>query len=93
MSVRSFRMNQNQAVPWVFGGTPGMQFYSSERGLCQRLRNGNTLVVNSEENEMIEATAAQEIVWSCTLDSYLTTARRYSREELTFLDGDVQARP
>lgn len=84
---------QSQAIPWVFAGAPGIPFYSSERGLSQRLPNGNTLVVNSEENEMIEATSAREIVWSCTLDSYLTTARRYASEQLTFLDGDVRARP
>jgi hypothetical protein len=84
---------RTQAFPWFYDGAPGAPFYSAERGLCQRLPNGNTLIVNSEGNELVEVTAAKEIVWSSTTDSYITTGRRYSPEQLEFLDGDVHARP
>lgn len=84
---------QTQAIPWVFAGAPGAPFYEKERGLCQRLPNGNTLVANWDEKEIIEANSAREIVWSCNLDGNISTARRYSRERLTFLDGEVHARP
>jgi hypothetical protein len=42
---------------------------------------------------MAEATSDKEIVWSFSADSYITTARRYAREQLSFLDGGLRARP
>ena len=84
---------QTQAIPWVFAGPPGVPFYSKERGFCQRLPNGNTLIVNWDARDIIEATSAQEIVWSCNLEGNVCTARRYAREQLPFLDGGTLARP
>lgn len=78
---------QTQAIPWHYAGAAGAPFFSSERGACQRLPNGNTLIVNSEGGELIEVTRDEQIVWSSYADGYITTARRYSAEQLPFLDG------
>jgi hypothetical protein len=83
---------QTQAFPWSYGGPQGAEFFTSERGACQRFPNGNTLVVNSEAGEMIEVSRDYEVVWSSFADSYVTTARRYTAEELPFLEGQ-QVRP
>ena len=84
---------QTQAIPWAFAGPPGAPFYSKERGFCQRLPNGNTLIANWDDKDIIEATSDREIVWSCALEGNVATARRYSREQLPFLGGGARARP
>jgi hypothetical protein len=84
---------QTQAFPWSFAGASGAPLYSSERGLCQRLPNGNTLIVNSEGGEMIEVTHDKKIVWSSYVDGYITTARRYAPDQVRFLDAGQRARP
>ena len=43
----------------------GEPFYTSERGMSQRLPNGNTLIVNSERGTLLEVTPEKEIAWSC----------------------------
>lgn len=78
---------QTQALPWSCAGPAEAPFYSSERGGCQRLANGNTLIVNSEPGEIIEVTADKRIVWSMPVDHYVTTAKRYGAEKLSFLGG------
>jgi hypothetical protein len=84
---------RTQAFPWSYDGAPGAPFYSSERGACQRLPNGNTFIVNSEGGEMLEVTQDKKVVWSSYVDAYITTGRRYAREELPFLGTSVAARP
>lgn len=83
---------QTQAMPWCYGGDASHDLYTSERGMSQRLPNGNTFVVNSEGGEMIEVTPEKEVVWYYSLDRFITTARRYSADQLPFLD-DASARP
>lgn len=84
---------RTQAVPWSYTGRTSDGFYTSERGMSQRLPNGNTFVVDSEGGELVEVTPAKEVVWACSLGRFVTTARRYSAEELSFLGPDVQPRP
>jgi hypothetical protein len=84
---------RTQAFPWSFSGEGHATMYSSERGMCQRLPNGNTFVVNSEDGEMVEVTSDKEVVWSCAADGFIPCARRYMSEQLTFLSGDRHARP
>jgi hypothetical protein len=84
---------QTQALPWSYAGEGGSPFYTSERGMCQRLANGNTLIVSSEEGQLLEVTHDKRVVWSCSLGGYVTTARRYSAGQLSFLDEDQRARP
>jgi hypothetical protein len=87
-----------QSFPWSYAGQDRSPFFSKERGMCQRLPNGNTLIVNSEgtdelRGEILEVTANKEVVWTCTCDGYINTARRYSSEELPFLKPGTRARP
>jgi hypothetical protein len=85
---------QTQALPWSYAGEGGAPFYTSERGMCQRLPNGNTLIVSSEQRQLLEVTHGKKVVWSCSLDGYVATARRYSPDQLSFLDEDHRrARP
>jgi hypothetical protein len=86
---------ETQAFPWSYAGEGegGSPFKSRERGMCQRLPNGNTLVVNSEGRELREVTRDKEVVWSYFFDAYINQGRRYGREQLPFLKGDVRARP
>lgn len=84
---------QDQAVTWSFSGAHGHSFYSSERGMNQRLPNGNTFIVNSEGGQMLEVTPDHEVVWTHSLNCYITTGRRYGIRELAFLDEDQRARP
>jgi hypothetical protein len=83
---------QTQAFPWSYAGE-GRPFFTSERGMSQRLPNGNTLVVNSEGNEIFEVSAGKEVVWSCSTPSFVCTGRRYSAAEVPFLEGGQRARP
>jgi hypothetical protein len=84
---------RTQAFPWSFSGEGSSTFYSSERGMCQRLPNGNTFIVSSEDGEILEVTPEKEVVWSCALDGFITCARRYLPEQLPFLSADQRARP
>lgn len=59
----------------------------------QRLPNGNTFIVNSEGGKMIEVAPDQELVWTCSLDGYISTGRRYAPGELSFLQEDQRACP
>jgi hypothetical protein len=83
-----------QAFPWSYPGETGTPFFSRIRGTCQRLPNGNTLIVNSDGAEVFEVTPDREIVWSCSCGrGELYRARRYTPEELPFLKVDQRARP
>ena len=85
---------QTQALPWSSSGENRAPFLNTERGMSQRLPNGNTLIVNSQGGEMLEVTRSKEVVWCCSCDGYLITmGRRYSMDQLHFLKGDQHARP
>lgn len=81
-----------QAMPWSYSGEKRRPFYTSERGMSQRLKNGNTLIVNSEEGELLEIAATKEPVWSCSLGRFITFGRRYRPDQLNFLKGGQRAR-
>ena len=84
---------QTQAFPWAYPAEDGIAFVTKERGMSQRLPNGNTLIVNSEGHELLEVTADKEIVWSCSFDSFVSTGRRFSPAQITFVKGSPRARP
>lgn len=84
---------QTQAFPWSYSGAAGNPFYTSERGACQRLPNGNTFIVNSEGGELLEVTHDKKVVWSSYIDAYITTARRYAGDELPFVGESMAPRP
>jgi hypothetical protein len=83
-----------QAFPWVYPDVNRPKFLSPIRGMCQRLANGNTLIVNSVRGECFEVTSSQEIVWSCSSGGVtMNRARRYSPDQLPFLTGGPRERP
>jgi hypothetical protein len=85
---------QTQSFPWSYPGEQDQSFLSRIRGMCQRLPNGNTLIVDSDGSEVFEVTADREVVWSCSFGGVeLNRARRYMPEQLPFLKGTQHARP
>jgi hypothetical protein len=84
---------QTQAIPWSYASEDGVPFSSFERGQCQRLPNGNTLIVDSQGGQFLEVTADKELVWSCSIPKFIHMGRRYSSEQLPFLKGGLRARP
>ncbi|HKI34785.1 MAG TPA: arylsulfotransferase family protein [Gemmataceae bacterium] len=93
---------QTQAFPWSYSGEHRGPFYTSERGMSQRLPNGNTLIVDSEGGELLEVTQSKDVVWSFLSPAdrhsprgrrFITTARRYSPDQLHFLKEGEHARP
>ncbi|HSQ55676.1 MAG TPA: arylsulfotransferase family protein, partial [Gemmata sp.] len=62
-----------QAFPWTYSGENRGPFYSSERGMSQRLPNGNTLIVNSEGGELLEVTREKEVAWTCRFPQHFIT--------------------
>lgn len=83
---------RTQTFPWSYPGVGDPTFYTSERGMSQRLPNGNTLIVDSEGGQMMEVTRDRELVWKYSTGEFITTARRYAADELPFLGGQ-RARP
>jgi hypothetical protein len=82
-----------QACPWSYSGEGGLPFITEIQGRCQRLPNGNTLVVDSKAGVLLEVTPDKELVWSCSCKARVPWARRYGADELTFLEGGTRARP
>ena len=52
-----------QQIVWRYGEARGEGFYSATGGFVQRLGNGNTLIVSSNEGRAIEVTPGKEVVW------------------------------
>jgi hypothetical protein len=84
---------RNGSFPWSFPGADNAPFSTKERGMAQRLPNGNTLVVVSEGKEIMEVTPNKEVVWTCLAQSFITTARRYSPDQVQFLNPGQRPRP
>jgi hypothetical protein len=82
-----------QGFPWVYSGENWPSFYSSERGMCQRFPNGNTLVVNSWNGEILELTKDKEVVWDYTPHRFIAFAHRYMPEQVPFLPAGTKPRP
>jgi hypothetical protein len=52
---------RTDTIVWRYA--PGEDFFSSIRGSCQRLANGDTLIGVSQAGYSVEVTAAGEVVW------------------------------
>ncbi|MBD3349381.1 MAG: hypothetical protein GF400_09340 [Candidatus Eisenbacteria bacterium] len=52
-----------QEVKWSYAGSRERPFYSEKCGVVQRLPNGNTLIVESDNGRAFEVTKEREIVW------------------------------
>jgi hypothetical protein len=97
---------QDEAFPWSYPGDNGTPFFTRQRGMCQRLPNGNTLIVNSagstnprsqviegSKGDILEVSPTNEVVWTCTCDGYINWARRYQPGELHYLKENERPRP
>jgi hypothetical protein len=83
---------RTQAFPWSYSGENSVTFCTRERGMSQRLPNGNTLIVDSEGGRLFEVTLDKELAWSYDVGSFITTARRYSPDQLLFIEEGEDAR-
>ncbi len=64
---------------WTYSG--GTDFYSSNLGRCQRLPNGNTFIVESNDNGyMFEVTESGEKVWEYNPGTQVARANRYGTD-------------
>jgi len=84
---------RTQAFPWSYAGENWGPFFTSERGMCQRLSNGNTLAVNSIGGEMLEVTRDKEVVWSFAPRRFIAYARRFTADQVPFLPAATKPRP
>jgi hypothetical protein len=95
-----------QAMPWSYGDDKSARFIAVQRGVKQRLPNGNTLIVEPVAGRIVEVTRNKELVWECFCSSCpvaqgqrassaasIASASRYSPKGLSFLKGGPRARP
>ncbi len=54
---------QSKRIVWTYQGSPEHPFFSEVRGGCQKLKNGNVLITDSERGRVFEVDRAGEIVW------------------------------
>lgn len=93
------------AVPWCYANEHSSSFRALQRGVKQRLPNGNTLIADPDHRRLLEVTQDKWVVWECYCPSapvppeqhhrarIVTSVRRYRAEELAFLKGVARARP
>jgi hypothetical protein len=85
---------RTQTLPWSYCGENSTPFRTKERGMSQRLPNGNTLILNSDGGEVLEVSHEKEVVWTCSFPGrFVSTARRYSPDDMRFLKGAPRALP
>jgi len=68
---------RTQQVTWTYPGDADRAFHSETAGSCQRLWNGNTLIIEANRGRAFEVTAEGEIVWE-----FLNPHRAGDHEEL-----------
>lgn len=72
-------------IVWQYTGEPETSFYSHTKGSCQRLRNGNTLITNSNSGQVFEVDPDGVYVWEYvnpeTMDGSRATIYRLARLE------------
>jgi hypothetical protein len=96
---------KTQALPWAYSSEQTPAFVAINRGMKQRLPNGNTLIVDPDGKSLYEVTRQKELVWSSSCVTpqrqeegtrrlaSLTGARRYGPNDLTFLNEGQRPRP
>jgi hypothetical protein len=82
---------ETHEVPWSYTDEDSPDFFTRERGMCQRLPNGNTLIVDSEgfpndKGRILEVTHDdKKLVWSITCNGHIAQAKRYAPDAVPFL--------
>jgi hypothetical protein len=75
----------SQGIAWAYTTEEAdRQMRAPFRGACQRLPNGNTLIIDVLRRGVFEVTPGKETVWESLVPG-LIRARRYTSEELPFL--------
>jgi len=59
----------SQKIVWQYKGIEEETFFSKLYGAAQRLPNGNTLIILSQQRKAIEVSPQKDIVWTYTLIS------------------------
>ncbi len=77
-----------QRIAWSYGGRPEDGFFTRNLGSCQRLPNGNTLIVESKNGRAFEVTAGGETVWE-----WISPQRAGERGELVAALFDMERLP
>jgi hypothetical protein len=85
---------RGESVPWWYAEGADGALMALSRGSCQRLPNGNTLIVDPDRARIFEVSPARRTVWECYCPHpSVTSARRYSAAQLPFLKAGTRARP
>ena len=79
-------------IVWEYRAPDPGAFFSLRMGSSQRLRNGNTLVANSDSGEAFEVTSAGEMVWrflnpNTDNEGHRATIVRVKRYPPDFVEG------
>ena len=89
---------RTNTILWEYRAAKPRSFYTGTRGSNQRLSNGNTLIVESDDGHAFEVTPGGEVVWDFINDnlteknepSVIVRMRRY--EGMTFEELEAAAR-
>lgn len=73
---------------WIFAGSEGEPFFTRNSGRQQRLDNGNTLLVETENGRVIEVDKAGQVVWE-----FYNPNRAGDNDELIAAIYDMQRYP
>jgi hypothetical protein len=97
---------KTQAIPWTYQSKQSGRFFAATRGSCQRLGNGNTLIVEPGRGRIFEVTPEKKVVWECfcpepgsshragiSRRATLPSARRFASGQLKFLPAGLGPRP
>lgn len=63
-------------IVWKYESDGGRIFFSTTRGMAQRLPNGHTLITSTDQGEVLEVTPGRETVWR-----FLTLANRMNKRK------------
>jgi hypothetical protein len=80
-----------KTIVWEYKAPDPKTLFTIGRGGAQRLPNGNTLISNSDRGQVLEVTAAGEVVWEflnplTNAKGYRATMTRMTRYEPGFLE-------
>lgn len=53
----------SREIVWEYKADPPEKFFSVDRGACQRLPNGNTLITDTDNGHVFEITRTGEVAW------------------------------
>jgi len=84
----------SKEIVWQWSAPEREAFYTAGRGAAQRLANGNTLLLESDQGHAIEITKAGKVVWEYTQppneDGKTSTIVRMKRYALNYLNDLLQ---